>query len=55
VPVQNERHKWHDTELQSALAGAALFHEFVTEDFELALRFYHESPTLLEQNIGAAV
>ena len=42
---------WH--ELQSALAGSALFHEHVTLDFPLALKHYQESYAILSSNIGA--
>ncbi|TWT81680.1 hypothetical protein CA13_31330 [Planctomycetes bacterium CA13] len=42
---------WH--ELQSALAGSALFHEHVTFDFALAMDHYRESYDLLSSNIGA--
>ncbi|TWU05792.1 hypothetical protein [Stieleria varia] len=42
---------WH--ELQSALAGSALFHEHVTFDFALAMAHYRESHEILSSNIGA--
>jgi hypothetical protein len=42
----------HWSELQSALAGSALFHEHVTHNFSLALADYRESQAILNQNIG---
>ena len=42
---------WND--LQSALAGGALFHDFITENFSLALEYYRESYAILIANIGA--
>jgi len=40
-------------ELQSALAGSALFHEHVTLNLALALQCYRESYEILASNIGA--
>ena len=41
---------WH--ELQSALAGSALFHEHITLNFSLAMKHYRESYKILSSNIG---
>ncbi|QDT64672.1 hypothetical protein V22_19130 [Calycomorphotria hydatis] len=49
--ARNPSLPWH--ELQSALAGSALFHEYVTRDYALAFRHYRESYAILCSNIGA--
>lgn len=43
----------HWSELQSALASAALFHEFVTQNFQVALKLYRESEAILNEHLGA--
>ena len=49
--ARNPSLPWH--ELQSALAGSALFHEHITRDYALALKHYRESYAILCSNIGA--